>query len=163
MGWFYKVESMEKTDINIERVRAALAEKETAAQRHRDAAALVEHEAQDLRTALRVLEDLDKIARGVTNNTAAKTTKAGHAAGFAREYIRVHGPSSIGVLYDAYITAGHELAGLDDADKKMTLSGFLNRDGRVRYYKEHGRWWHPDQPYPTSAIPSMAKRLFPNN
>jgi hypothetical protein len=141
---------MENVDLSpLDKARAALSEKESASQRYRDLVAKVEKEADELRTVVKWLETLERGSE--PTKPSGRVTKAQRAADFATDVLDLAGPQPIAFIYDRFIGAGNELSGKTESEKRVTLSGYLNRDPRLKYYKAHGRWWYAGQPYPGLA------------
>lgn len=139
---------MKNTDLTpLQRARADLDSK-------KEAIKALEAEMEAIRTAIRYMEgiyssDAEKEDDGEDESDDVPATKEATVSSYCENFVEKNGPATGAELYLAVTTLlGFKLAGKDRNGQMATMAGFLTRVKRLRYYKEHGRWWFTDKPYP---------------
>lgn len=142
---------MKSTDLTpLERARADLTKNAEAIRK-------LEHEAEVLRGVIKYLETDGDDAAAATDvepprsahvRKAQKSTKETTASEFCARFVEDNGPAEGGALYEAFIASGQKLTGKNRNAQMATLAGYLNRVKALKYYRDYGRWWFADRPYP---------------
>jgi hypothetical protein len=145
---------MKNTDLTpIQQARADLEAKKAAVK-------ALEAEMDAIRGAIRYMEGVYGVSADpavVSDNndlvgsevSEVPSTKEATVSAYCEGYVNKAGPATGAELYLGVTTLlGFKLSGKDRNAQMATMAGYLTRVKKLRYYKEHGRWWFTDRPYP---------------
>jgi len=148
---------MKTTDLSaLEKARSSLTEKQEEIGELNGHIIDLQEEVDELRTVIRWLEK--NLGSGDVLKGAEKSTKEREVSAFAEALVEKNGPQEGSGLYEAYLNAGNTLSGKDRNGQMANFAGFLSRVGRLKYYRDHGRWWFADRPYPVKKTGFFAKQ-----